>query len=372
MRISTSNIRKDAVSAGTASFCMPVRKSVIAAGDSGYTEKKRNGAIVGMCTSIAFAADGFFFGRNLDLECQFGERVVITPRKYPFLFRDGERLTEHYAMIGMAAVEDGYPLYAEAGNEKGLCMAGLNFPGNAFYPEEKAAGKANISPFELIPWILGQCASVAEARRLLERTHIRRIHFSERMQLSPLHWHIADRRESIVLEAVRDGMHVHDNPAGVMTNNPPLDFHLTNLRQYLNLTTDFPENRFTGRMELEPFGVGMGAVGLPGDFSPASRFVKAAFLRMNAPEGMGHEACLAHFFHMLDAVAMPDGIVRTKRGLFERTSYSCCFDADEGVFYYKTYENNRLTAVDMRRMHLDGKELVEYEVVRTQQTAWAN
>ena len=325
-----------------------------------------------MCTSIAMKTKDFYFGRNLDLEYQFGEQVVITPRNYAFAFRKAGEMKTHYALIGMATVIDGYPLYAEAANEKGLCIAGLNFPGNAYYPPEEAEGKANVSPFELIPWLLGQCASVKEARELLTRTHLIRIDFNEKTPLSPLHWHIADREESIVLEAMRDGMHIHDNPVGVMTNNPPFDFHMTNLSQYLNLTTDYPENRFHPQASLAPFGVGMGSIGLPGDFSPVSRFVKTVFLKLNSVSGEDEASSISRFFHLLDAVAMPDGIVQTKNGPYEFTSYSCCVNADKGIFYYKTYTNNQMTAVNMHRENLDGEMLRTFPLIREQQVAWSN
>jgi len=325
-----------------------------------------------MCTSIALNDNGFYFGRNLDLECGFGEKAVITPRKYPFEFRKAGKMDSHYAMIGMAAVQGGYPLYAEAMNEKGLCIAGLNFPGNAYYPENEEAGKTGVSPFELPAWVLGQCASVKEARTLLENTQLVHINFSDRLPLSPLHWHIADKEESIVLESMRSGMHIYDNPVGVMTNNPPFDFHMINLNQYLNLTSSYPENRFSGKADLKPFGVGLGAFGLPGDYSPASRFVKAAFLRLNSVSDGSGAADIARFFHLLDAVAMPDGIVQTPDGEYEVTRYSCCADAERGVFYYKTYGNSCLTAVDMHRENLNGDQLIQYELRREQRIEFQN
>lgn len=325
-----------------------------------------------MCTSIALTAGDFYFGRNLDLEDEFGERVTVTPRNYPLSFRKAGRLETHHAMIGMATVQDGYPLYAEAVNEKGLCIAGLNFPGNAYYPPEEADRKANITPFELIPWLLGRFSSVAEAREALQSIHLIGIPFSEELPLTPLHWHIADSEESIVLEPMKDGIRICENPVGVMTNNPPFDFQLTNLNQYLGLTRDYPVNRFHASLELKPFGVGMGGIGLPGDYSPVSRFVRAAFLRANSVSREGEEAAVSRFFHLLDAVAMPDGIVMTADGRFEKTSYSCCMNASRGIYYYKTYENNQLTAIDMRSASLDGKELTEYALLREQQVRWEN
>ena len=113
-----------------------------------------------MCTAATYKTDGFYFGRTLDYEFSYGDEIVVTPRRFPFAFRGGAALESHYALLGMAHVADGYPLYYDAANEKGLGMAGLNFVGNAHY-EKRAAGKDNVAQFEFIPWVLGQCASVA-------------------------------------------------------------------------------------------------------------------------------------------------------------------------------------------------------------------
>ena len=147
-----------------------------------------------MCTAVSFLTEHHYFGRNLDLEFSYNETVTVTPRNYPFRFRRmGDRPT-HFAMIGMAYVADGYPLYYDAVNEKGLCMAGLNFPGNAVYLPE-AEGKDNVAPFEFIPWVLGQCATVAEAKALLAGINLAAINFSDQLPASPLHWIISDREE---------------------------------------------------------------------------------------------------------------------------------------------------------------------------------
>ena len=117
-----------------------------------------------MCTSIALLHGSGYFGRNLDLEYSFGEQVVIMPRLFPLHFHRLPSLTRHFSMIGMANVAEGYPLYAEAVNEKGLYMAGLNFPGNACYEADVPEGFDAAAPYELIPWILGTCETLAEAR----------------------------------------------------------------------------------------------------------------------------------------------------------------------------------------------------------------
>lgn len=323
-----------------------------------------------MCTCIAYRHPGLFFGRNMDLDYAFGQRVVITPRRY-LLEGKAEAWRTRYAMIGIGAAEGGWPLYAEAVNEKGLCMAGLNFPGNAVYPPP-AAGMRNLAPYALIPYVLGQCGTAAEARQALADVNLIPAPFRPDLPLPTLHWMLADGRDCLVLEPLAQGLQIYDNPAEVLANNPPFPYHLENLKNYRNLTADFPPDRFSLGLPLEAYGVGLGGLGLPGDASSASRFVRAAFLRWNAscpPEPL---AAVTQVFHMLDALAMVRGSVRTAEGSWDMTTYACCMDAQRGLYYYKTYENNRLQAVSLREENLDGKELVCYELENTQQVGWVN
>lgn len=325
-----------------------------------------------MCTSITLKDKDVYFGRNLDLEYSFGERVVVTPRNYVFNFRKvKESMSRHYAMIGMATVAEGYPLYAEAVNEKGLYMAGLNFPGNAFYTDE-AEDRDNITPFELIPWILGKAAGALEAKALIQKLNIINIPFAENMPLAPLHWHIADGERSLVLEQTKDGLRLFDNPVGVLTNNPSFDFHLMNLNQYMNLAPEQAKNRFSKSCRLNSFGEGMGAIGLPGDSSPASRFVKAAFLKLNSVQEGGEEGCVSQFFHLLDSVAMVRGSVITESGKNDITTYSCCINGSRGIYYYKTYENNRICAVNMFREDLEADKVIEFPLKEQQDICFIN
>ena len=325
-----------------------------------------------MCTSLTFQTSDFYFGRNLDLEYNFGEKIVITPRQYPFIFKFAGTLSEHYAIIGTAQITDGCPLYAEAVNEKGLCLAALNFPGNAVYAETPESGKTNLAPFELFGFLLGTCATVKEAEEKLKAVCITHTAFKDGYPVAPLHWHIADKDRSLVLECIKDGMHLYENPVGVLTNNPPFPFQLTNLQNYMHLTSNPPENRFAPALKLAPYGQGMGALGLPGDASPASRFVRAAFCKWNSELPSGEVASVTQFFHILDNVAMVAGSVRTPENKLDRTAYSSCINASRGIYYYKTYNNNQISAVSMHKTDLDGCAPVVFEQVNRQQICYQN
>lgn len=315
-----------------------------------------------MCTAVSWNASSHYFGRNLDLEYGYHETVTVTPQNYTFSFRMCQDQNHHYALIGMATVMDGYPLYYEATNEKGLSMAGLNFPGNAVYFSPRS-GKKNVAPFEFIPWLLGQCADIKEAKSLLQDVNLTNIPFSASLPLSSLHWLIADRNEAIVVEPLADGLHVYENPVGVLTNNPPFDFHLHNLGLYRNISPNTVESRFSDNFTLSPWSSGMGSLGLPGDFSSPSRFIKAAFVKLNSLSETSEEECVSQFFHILSSVAMPRGAVITADGKPDITRYSCCCNTDRGIYYYQTYDNSRIHGIDLNRVDLDGTIPVSYPLI---------
>lgn len=325
-----------------------------------------------MCTSMTLKTDDFYFGRNMDIEYGFGESVVITPRNYSIKFRKTMAMKSHYAIIGMASVVEDYPLYADAVNEKGLCVSALSFPENAYYSKQIDDSRKNIAPFEFILWILGQCSDISQVKELLLMTDIVEIPFSSKLSLTPLHWHIADKNSSITVEHMKNGIRVYDNPVGILTNNPPFDFHMMNLTQYMSLTAETPKSCFADKLDLIPFSNGFGGIGLPGDFSSASRFVKTAFLKYNSVCENDEKSSISQFFHILDASALPKGSVLTSKNRYDVTSYSCCMNSDRGVYYYKTYFNNQITAVDMYRENLDSKSLIKYPLVNLQQINMMN
>ena len=324
-----------------------------------------------MCTAVTYSTKDHYFGRNLDLEYSYKETVTITPRNYNFKFRKLNNIENHYAIIGMAYVANEYPLYYDAINEKGLGMAGLNFPTNADYKEEKE-GVDNVAPFEFITWVLSQCANLDEAKKLLSKINIAKINFSDELPASPLHWIISDKEASITVESVKDGLKIYDNPLGVLTNNPTFDIHMFNLNNYMGLSTEQPENNFSKKLNLDTYSRGMGGLGLPGDLSSASRFVKAAFVKMNSISGDSESESISQFFHILGSVDQQRGCVHMGNNQYEITIYSSCCNMDKGIYYYTTYENGQVTGVDMHNENLDGTELVSYDLIKGQQIYMQN
>ena len=318
-----------------------------------------------MCTGANYTTKDHYFGRNLDLYYSYHETVTITPRNFRLAFRKAPPLESHHAIIGMATIEDGYPLYYDGTNEKGLSMAGLAFAGNADYKPEDP-DRTNISPFEFVPWILGQFETVDQVKDELGSLNLVNIPFSDSFPLSPLHWLISDRDKSITVESVRDGLKVYDNPVGVLTNNPTFDIQIFNLNNYMHLSPNQPPANFSPNLRFEHYSQGMGGLGLPGDLSSSSRFVKAAFTKENSISGDSESESISQFFHILGSVAQQRGLTRVE-DKYEITIYSSCCNTDKGIYYYTTYENSQVTGVDMHKEDLDGSSLALYPLVKGQQ-----
>ncbi len=325
-----------------------------------------------MCTAITYNTNDHYFGRNFDYLMSYGENVVVTPRNFPFKFKKIEDINNHYAFIGIAAVFDNYPLYYDATNEKGLSIAGLNFPGNAYYNTKEVDGKINISPFELIPWLLSKFESVKEARPYLENLNLMDINFSESLPLAPLHWIISDQNESIVMESVKSGLKIYDNPLGVLTNNPEFEYQMFNLNNYHNISKRDPENLFSEKITLDTYCRGMGTMGMPGDLSSMSRFVRASFAKLNSVSETSEGESVGQFFHILIFVEQLKGLCITSGSNYEYTIYSSCCNMDKGIYYYRTYKNSQINAIDMHKEDLESSNLSVYPLINKQNIKFVN
>lgn len=324
-----------------------------------------------MCTAATYKTKDFYFGRTLDYEFSYGDEITVTPRNYAFDFRHTSACTSHYAIIGMAHIVGNYPLYYDAINEKGLGMAGLNFVGNAVYAKP-VSGKENIAQFEFIPYILGKCANINEAKNLLARINLTDTPFSEKLPTAQLHWIIADENGCITVESMADGLHIYDNPVGVLTNNPPFETQMFMLNNYMSLSPKQPQNTFANGLALNSYSRGMGALGLPGDLSSASRFARVAFTKMNSISADSENESVSQFFHILGSVDQQRGCCEVSEGKYEITIYTSCCNTTKGIYYYTTYNNHQISAVDMRKENLDSTELMRYPLIEEQQINFQN
>lgn len=306
-----------------------------------------------MCTALFYGVGGGYMGRTLDLEYGYGEQVTVTPRGY---------LGNRYGMVGMAAVVDGYPLYFDGVNEAGLAVAALNFPFSARYAPADTAG-ATVAVHELIPTLLGRCGSVDQAVSLLRGVVLCDRPFSDRYPTARLHWMVADAGRCVVVESTEDGLHVYENPARVLTNEPPFPHQLTHLSHFGHLSPA-PPNGWQ-----DPVSRGGGTVGLPGDCTAPARFVRGAY-------GAAHAApvgdAVAQVFRLMAAAAVPAGWVRTEDGRAVYTRYTACMDLRQRAYVYNVYGCHRLRGVTLRPAVLNKTELTTYPLPEQEDIWWQN
>lgn len=312
-----------------------------------------------MCTAINFKTKNMYFGRTLDYEFSYGEKITITPREYEFKFRHLGVNSNHYAIIGMAHVFEDYPLYYEAANEKGLAIAGLNFVGNAYY-RKPSLKKNNVAQYEFIPWILANFSSVAEVKKVLKNINITDDEVNEKFKCASLHWLISDLNEAIVVESTSKGIKVYDNKVGVLTNNPQFEYQMFNLNNYQNLSICDPANSFSKKIDLNRYSRGMGGIGLPGDLSSMSRFVRVAFHKLNSKCKEDEISRVNQFFHVMNSVLQTRGLCAVNDN-YEITIYTSCINLNEGKYYYTTYNNHQINMVDLHKVDLDQKDLVTFK-----------
>lgn len=322
-----------------------------------------------MCTRLALETkDGLhLFGRNMDIEYSFNQSIIFIPRNFKCVNKSNKKeLTTKYAVLGMGTIFDDYPTFADGMNEKGLGCAGLNFPVYVSYSKEDIEGKTNIPVYNFLLWVLANFSSVEEVKEALKNANIVDIPISENIPNTTLHWMISDiTGKSIVVEQTKEKLNVFDNNIGVLTNSPTFDWHVANLNQYVGLRyNQVPEFKL-GDQSLTALGQGTGLVGLPGDFTPASRFIRVAFLRDAMIKNDKDSIDLIEFFHILNNVAMVRGSTRTVEEKSDLTQYTSCMCLEKGIYYYNTYENNQINAIDMNKENLDGNEIKTYKYNKT-------
>ena len=315
-----------------------------------------------MCTAVTYKTESFYFGRTLDYEFSYNEEVTITPRNFCLNFRKLPPIKSHLAIIGMAYVCEDYPLYYDAANEKGLAMAGLNFVKNADYGSF-SEGYFNVAQFEFIPFILSQCSSVKEACDLIKKTNIIHECFNQSLAVAQLHWLLCDKHEAVTLETKNGKIAVYNNPVGVLSNNPPFEKQLFSLNNYMHLSAAPPKKSFSDKIEFKMYSRGMGAIGLPGDLSSQSRFIRAAFVKLNSVSENDEISSVNQFFHILGSVEQQMGCCILENGEYVKTIYTSCINTDKGIYYYKTYNNSQITAVYLTKENLNQVSLIHYPLI---------
>ena len=297
----------------------------------------------------------------MDLDYSFNEKAIIIPRNYKIHFKKTKSITSHFAIIGIGTIIDNYPLLAEASNEKGLAIAALNFKNNATYYLEKE-DKINLAPYELMLYLLAKCENITQVKLALNNINVVDINFNENVKNTPLHFMVSDMSNSIVIETLKDKMYVYDNPYNVLTNNPPFNYQIHNLNNYMNLGVKDPINNFDNTLPFNTYSLGLGALNLPGDYSSQSRFIKALFIKNNMEVFNNEFDNVKAFFNCLESVKMIKGIVLTDKG-YEYTRYTSCINLNKSLLYYKTYDNPYINVIDMYLEDIDSSQLIHHQLI---------
>ena len=315
-----------------------------------------------MCTAVRFDDNegNMYFGRNLDWTEGYGQKVVVTPTDYTYhsVFL-GDMKPQHGALIGMAIIEQNVPLYFDCANEEGLAIAGLNFPGYAAYENDAVDGKTNIAAYEFPLWVCLNFSSVDDVEAALQNAAIVAKPINDKFPVSELHYIIADKNRSIVVEYTKNGMEIFQNDVDVLTNQPGYAWHQENLRNYMNLEPKKPHEVKWGKAEMKPFGSGSMMRGLPGDYYSPSRFVRVAYLNTHYPVKNSEDENVIRLFHTLTGVAMIDGAAAMDENSFEKTIYTGGYSTASKTYYYSTYDNPAILHVSMDDYELNKSDLIE-------------
>ena len=313
-----------------------------------------------MCSCINILGDNGFFGRNMDLDHSFNEKVIITPRNYIIKFKKEKQIENHYAFIGIGTIINDYPLYAEASNENGLSIANLNFKNLAkYHPHNKE--KKNYAIYEICLLLLSKCKSVKEAKKMLKDVNVLSVPFNENTPLTDLHIMVSDSKESIVIETDDCGFNIYDNDYNVLTNNPNFPYHRYNVSNYMYLDNNEIKNSINPKVHLNKYSLGLSSFGLPGDYSSTSRFVRAFFNKSKVVFPEDNKERIITYFKLLDSVSIIKGCVKTSNG-YHYSRYASCFSYNDKSFYYKTYYSNEIVKINMFNKDLSQNKLIAIEL----------
>lgn len=314
------------------------------------------------CTSFLLPTSdgGSIYGRTMEFAFPIDSDLIVIPRNYALAadVPDGKTWKAKYAAVGMNAF--GVTALADGMNEKGLTGGVLYFPDFAAYTDPADAKAENsLAPWDLLSWALTNFETVAEVKDALNSIAVVSVKQKEMGIVPPLHYTLHDATgASIVIEPVDGKLKVHDNPIGVMTNSPPFDWHLTNLRNYVKLS---PHNAKPVKIlgaEVKPLGEGSGMLGIPGDTTPPSRFIRAsAFVLSASPVASGPEGVrLAE--HIVNNFDIPKGWIDEPSTPPEYTQWSTIGDLKNKAYYIKTYNDPVLRGFALKDLDLDAKDMV--------------
>jgi len=319
------------------------------------------------CTSLVLpASDGSrIYTRTMEFAIDTKSRLVGLPRGLALTGQKGLAWESKYAAIGMNAF--GMPALLDGMNEKGLTGGILYFPGFAQYTAPQAVGPGQgLAPWEFLTWALTRFATVAEVKAALPQIRVMDMEEPDMKIVPPVHYTLHDATgASIVIEPVDGALKVYDNPLGVMTNSPEFPWHMTNLRNYVNLTPENVPPLHINNAVIHPLGAGSGLHGIPGDLTPPSRFVRAAAMVMSAGTVQGGLKGVRMAEHIASNFDIPKGMVQVKGMPPDLTQWTSVADMGQDRYYIKTWANPVLSGAGFDDFNVNGTAMVNFAVPAT-------
>lgn len=304
-----------------------------------------------MCTSIfTVTKDGkYLLSRTMDFSFELDTQPVYLPREHSFeSVVDGTEYVGKYGVLGAGTEIEGLYTVADGVNEKGLSMAELYLPGEAYYAEDSKEGAINLAPHEFITWAIERFATIDELEKELHQVHLVAKSAPLINIITPLHWIVTDRTgRCVVIEPLTENQTITENPVGVMTNTPNIQWHFSNLHNYLHVRPkQYPPVKF-GEYEARAFSQGTGTMGLPGGYTPPERFVRAAFFKEHIKQAENETEGVSNAYHILSTVRIPKGIVVTADDREDFSQYVGTMCNTSLTYYYTSYENYQIAKVQM-------------------------
>lgn len=312
-----------------------------------------------MCTAITLRTmqRENFFGRTMDFSYPIEPGLYVMPKNHEWVsLLTRKKYINRYSFISIGQETNGILGFFDGVNERGFAAAALYFEGYANY-DLPIKDKEPVDSVDFLHYILGRCGSVNDLKILLKNIRIVGMPDPVTKTAAPLHWIATDKSgQCAVIEQTKAGLEVIDNPVGVLANSPGFQWHMTNLRNYAEVSITQQKDASWGNTSLPPFGQGAGTRHLPGSFTSPDRFVRTAFLKTHVLTPKNRAEAIMTCFHITNSVFIPKGIILTDRGTYDYTKYIAFLNTNTCEYYFKTYENNQIRTARLRDYHTHGTQ----------------
>ena len=309
-----------------------------------------------MCTAITLQSQQMenFFGRTMDFSYCIDPQLYVVPKNYVWdNVLNMHKFCNYYSFIGISQETNGILGFFDGVNERGFAAAALYFAGYAKYNMPmKHMDKEPVASLDFLHYILGRCESIEELREILQDISLVGLPDPVTQTVAPLHWIATDKSgKCVVIEQTEKGLKLFQNSIGVMTNSPDFQWHMTNLRNYMDVSPMQTSESYWGKVQLKPFGQAAGSMLLPGGYTSPERFVKTAYQKTHIQTPKNRIEAINTCFHIMEGVSIPNGVVITDRNTSDYTKYIAFMNTNTCEYFFKTYDNSQIATASLLDNH---------------------